>query len=157
MSDISFEQLVKITEESRLLKNQQLVEKIKKARIEAINHITQNCFEKMNESASKGFDKTFIYSTHWVSDRNSELDSNGNKRIFNDIVLIDILKKGYHDFIKDLNDFFNKDGDNKYSCGIYRKKKKTESDIEIWYIYVSWGKKPEKKKFIPGFKRNTNI
>ena len=152
MSDISFEQLIKTTEESRLLKNEQLVEKIKIARLEAINHITQNCFEKMKESASKGYDKAFIYDTHWVNDKEAEVDSNGNKRIFNGIVLIDMLKKGYTDFMKDLNDFFNKDDEKKYSCGIY-KMKKNKNDIEIWHIYVSWGKKKEKKNFIPGFKK----
>jgi len=50
MTDFSFDDLVKRTEESRILKKQQLVEKIKIARLEAINHITQNCFDKMNES-----------------------------------------------------------------------------------------------------------
>lgn len=145
---ITFEELTNLTSKVRDDKKGKYMEKFKIGREDAIKHITEGCYQKMQESAKKGFDKAFLYSFQWVEDKDSIVDKNGVKTIFEgNIRLLDLMTKGKDEFIKDLNYFFNKGNEDKYHCGFFKNNKDKE---EIWNIYVSWGavNKTENKKFI---------
>ena len=133
---ISFEELISITSKVREDKKNEYNEKIRIGREDAIKHITHNCYEKMTESARKGFDKAYLYSFQWTDNKNDICDKNGVKTLFEgNVRLLDLMTKGKTEFINDLNKFFNKDNENKYHCGFF---KDTDNGNQIWNIYVSW-------------------
>jgi len=143
---IDINELNKITEKAREEKRKNFIERIEKGRIDAIKHITEGCIEKMKDSAIKGFDRTNLYSFQWVQNRDDKVDSNGNKVMFEgNVRLLDLITKGKDEFLNDLNKFFNKDDDNKYHCGIF-KKKNMNTNLDTWYIFVSWSTKPYNEK-----------
>lgn len=144
MQQPTFEELTTATNKIREEKINKNIERFKIAREDAKNHITEGCYEKMMNSANKGFNKTDIYSFLWESDPKAIVDSKGNKIIFEgNVRLLDILIKGKDEFINDLNNFFNKDGETKYHCGFY-KKNTTIPNESIWNIYVSWAVRENK-------------
>jgi hypothetical protein len=119
------------------------IERIRIGREDAINHITQGCEGQMLESANKGLTKTYIYSFKWTEDPKDTHDVNGNKTVFEgNVRLLDLINKGIHDFLKDLNSYFNKESENKYYCGVNRFREK--DGTTSWNIYVSWGTKENK-------------
>lgn len=135
---ITFEELINITSKVRENNDVKKLEKIKSAREDAIKHITESCYEKMVESAKKGRDKANLYSFQWVDDKESTHDKNGVQTIFGEnIRLLDLITKDRIDFIKDLNSFFNKEGETKYKCGFF-KNINDKDKSETWIIYVSW-------------------
>ena len=139
---IDIDELNRITEKAREEKRKNFLERIEKGRMDAIKHITEGCIEKMTDSANKGFDRTNLYSFQWVQKRDDKVDSNGNKVIFEgNVRLLDLITKGKDEFLNDLNNFFNKDGNEKYHCGIF-KKRNMETSLDTWYIFVSWSNKP---------------
>ena len=139
---IDIDELNKITEKAREEKRKNFLERIEKGRTDAIKHITEGCIDKMKDSAIKGFDRTNLYSFQWVQERDDKVDANGNKVIFEgNVRLLDLITKGKEEFLNDLNIFFNKDGNDKYHCGIF-KKKNNETNLDTWYIFVSWSNKP---------------
>ena len=139
----SFEDLHNATIKAREEKKTSHLERINSGRADAIQYITNGCFEKMAESAKKGYDKTDIYSFKWTENPESSIDSNGNQIKFKgNVRLLDLMIKGKQEFIKELNEFFNKDGNAKYHCGYYRKKN-DENDSESWNIFVSWASPEE--------------
>ena len=148
MQEPSYDELKNITSQVREEKRQKHLERIKIGKDDAINHITQGCFDKMTNAANNGLDKTDIYSFTWVKDPNDLHDENGNKTIFEGRVrLLDLITKSGPDFIDSLNKFFNKDGETKYHCGFY-KKKDDNSGIYSWCIFVSWSpRKPSHESF----------
>lgn len=118
------------------LKKAEFYNKINTARKEAIEVITNNAITKMLRSVKNGFNRTILYKYQWSPDRDSVYDPVGNRIIFGDGVrLSDLIRKGGKQFFRDLDDFFNKNGDQKYFTGIYPKK---YDDVTIWNIYVSW-------------------
>lgn len=133
---ITFEELTSITTKVREDKNNKYFERVKNGRADAIKHITENCYEKMAESAKKGYDKAYLYSFQWTPDKNDICDKNGVKTLFEgNIRLLDLITKGKTEFINDLNKFFNKDNENKYHCGVFYQ---NNNGSKIWNIYVSW-------------------
>ena len=138
MQQPTYEELNKISSQVREEKKQKYIEKINIAKNDAINHITQGCFEKMTNAASNGFTKVDIYSFSWIEDPKEVFDKHGNKTIFEgNIRLLDLITKSNQDFIQTLNNFFNKDCEAKYYCGVY-KKKDNDDGIYTWHIFVSW-------------------
>jgi hypothetical protein len=141
---ITFEELTNITSKVREDKKNKYIERIKNGREDAIKHITQNCYEKMAESAKKGYDKAYLYSFQWTPEKDSIYDKNGVKTLFEgNIRLLDLLTKGKTEFINDLNKFFNRDNEKKYHCGFFKQK---DNENEIWNIYVSWSSNLEEKE-----------
>lgn len=139
----AFDEITKITEQVKKEKKTDFLKKIENGRIDAIKHITTNCKEKMLDSAKKGYDKTILYSFKWTDEKDASEDSDGNKTEFVDgVKLHDLIKKDTN-FIKELDSFFNKNGENKFHTGVFPKKDK--KNILTWNIYVSWGVKYEKK------------
>ena len=137
MQQPTYEELNKLSSQVREEKKQKYIEKINIAKNDAINHITEGCFEKMTNAASNGFNKVDIYSFTWIEDPKELFDKYGNKTIFEgNIRLLDLITKSNKDFIDSLNNFFNKDGQSKYYCGVY--KKKNNEDIYTWNVFVSW-------------------
>lgn len=138
MEQPTFEELINATNKTREDKASKNIERFKIAREDAIKHITEGCYDKMVNSANKGFNKTDIYSFQWVEDPKCTVDSKGNKIVFEgNVRLLDMLIKGREEFINDLNIFFNKDGKSKYHCGFYKKNIRTTNE-SMWNIYVSW-------------------
>lgn len=134
----SYDELNTVTSQAREEKKKLHFERIKLGREDAIKHITEGCFEKMKDSANKGFDKTDFYSFSWVENPEDKCDKNGNKTVFEgNVRLLDLITKGKHDFIKALNMFFNTEGESKYHCGFYKKRNQT-TNLDVWNIFVSW-------------------
>jgi len=134
----SFDELKNTTLQVREEKRQKHLERIKIGKDDAIKHITNGCFDKMKIAASNGLDKTDIYSFTWVKDPDNTHDENGNKTIFEGRVrLLDLITKSNRDFFNSLNIFFNKDGETKYYCGVY-KNTDNKTGINSWNIFVSW-------------------
>jgi hypothetical protein len=134
--EISFNELKNLTQQVKDEKKIKLMERVNLARKDAIQHITNGCYNKMKEAASNGQNSVDIYSFEWVNDKNSQYDSNNNKIIFEgDIRLLDLLKKNNKDFFRDLNAFFNKNDNEKFHCGFH---KENIGNVSKWYIYVSW-------------------
>jgi hypothetical protein len=152
-----FEELKGITEKKREENKILFQDKIKIATEDAIKHITQDSYEKMKSSALKGFDNTNIYTYKWVSENDSEFDSNGNKTLFEgNIRLTDLVNK--YNFINALDKHFNNDGNNNFHCSIFKLKdnkdnKDKDNNEVIWIINVSWGHKKD-KKYSPKLKSN---
>ena len=104
----------------------------------AIKHIINGHKEKMLESANKGETYTLLYTFGWVDDPSETHDSNGNKTLFEgNVRLRDLIlfNKG-RPFLKELNEQFNIDGENKYHC--YIRKLVEKDGTSSWNIYVSW-------------------
>lgn len=139
----SFEELKKLTCEKKEENKIKFSDRIKIGRDDAINHITQGCYDKMKLSASKGFDTTIIYSFSWVSDSEAKVDNNGNKTVFEgNIRLSDLINKDRINFIEALNKYFNNDGENKFHCYVKKNNFKGET---VWTINVSWGERMQKE------------
>lgn len=139
----SFEELKKLTCEKKEENKIKFSDRIKIGRDDAINHITQSCYDKMKLSASKGFDTTIIYSFSWVSDSEAKIDNNGNKTVFEgNIRLSDLINKDRENFIEALNKYFNNDGENKFHCYVKKNNFKEET---VWTINVSWGERMQKE------------
>jgi hypothetical protein len=135
----SFEELQKLTNEKKEEKKTKFFDRIKIGTDDAIKHITQDCYDKMKISASKGYDTTIIYTFSWVSDPDAIVDNNGNKTVFEgNIRLLDLVNKDRINFIEALNKYFNNDGEDKFHCYIKKNIFKGES---VWTINVSWGSK----------------
>jgi hypothetical protein len=118
------------------LKKAEFYNKINTARKHAIEVITNNAITKMLRSVKNGFNRTILYKYQWSPEPDAMYDPAGNRIIFGDgIRLSDLIRKGGKQFFRDLDDFFNKNGDQKYFTGIYPKK---YDDVTIWNIYVSW-------------------
>jgi len=141
LSVFSFEELQKLTHEIKEEKKIKFSDRIKIGRDDAINHITQGCYDKMKISASKGYDTAIIYSFSWVSDPEAKVDNNGNKTVFEgNVRLSDLINKDRENFIESLNKYFNNDGENNFHCYVKKNNFKGET---VWTINVSWGKKNE--------------
>lgn len=146
---LSFEELTKITSQVRDEKKHKNNERIKKGLDDAVNHITTGSYEKMTESASKGYDRTLLYTAEWTKDKDAIHDEKGNKKMFEgNVRLFDLIDKGHTEFKTALDNFFNKDGSSKYHC--FFKKKYNDGSFHSYNIFVSWGtpetgKKPFKK------------
>ena len=136
---LSFESLVSMTNEAKKTKNDSYAEKLNIAYEEAKNEIVKGSFEKMKNDASKGYDKSILYSFEWVEDSKAITDKKGNKTVFTgNIRLLDMLYKGRPEFMKLMNDHFNKGYDSpKFHCGFF-KRKNDETNLDNWYIFVSW-------------------
>jgi len=142
-SVFSFEELKKLTHEKKEENKIKFSDRIKIGRDDAINHITQGCYDKMKLSASKGFDTSIIYSFSWVNDPEAKVDNNGNKTVFEgNIRLSDLINKDRINFIEALNKYFNHDGEDKFHCYVKKNNFKGET---VWTINVSWGEKPQKE------------
>lgn len=138
MDKLTFEELNNITSKVREEKKLKNIERINLGRKDAIETIVKDYEKKMLDSSSKGFDKTILYSFEWVSDPKAVSDSKGVKTVFGENVrLLDLITKGRDEFIKELNNYFNKTDENNFHCGFYRKKREGEIP-DIWNIYVSW-------------------
>jgi hypothetical protein len=157
---IDSSRLKELTKQASEKKNDLFQVRIKKAIEDATSHITDGCYDKMEESASRGFDKTIIYQFEWAPDKKATHDSKGNKIIFGEnIHLFDLIKKETSSqFFASLNDFFNKDGSEEYTVTLSKKKRFFEGEVDTYRIFVSWGdnKYVPKKAFQPGFKREDN-
>ena len=146
---LSFEELTKITSQVRDEKKHKNNERIKKGLDDAVNHITTGSYEKMTESASKGYDRTLLYTAEWTKDKDAIHDEKGNKKMFEgNVRLFDLIDKGHVEFKTALDSFFNKDGSSRYHC--FFKKKYNDGSFNSYNIFVSWGtpetgKKPFKK------------
>jgi len=146
---LSFEELTKITSQVRDEKKHKNNERIKKGLDDAVNHITTGSYEKMTESASKGYDRTLLYTAEWTKDKDAVHDEKGNKKMFEgNVRLFDLIDKGHIEFKTALDNFFNKDGSSRYHC--FFKKKYNDGSFNSYNIFVSWGtpetgKKPFKK------------
>jgi len=146
---LSFEELTKITSQVRDEKKHKNNERIKKGLDDAVNHITTGSYEKMTESASKGYDRTLLYTAEWTKDKDAIHDEKGNKKMFEgNVRLFDLIDKGHIEFKTALDNFFNKDGSSRYHC--FFKKKYNDGSFNSYNIFVSWGtpetgKKPFKK------------
>jgi hypothetical protein len=146
---LSFEELTKITSQVRDEKKHKNNERIKKGLDDAVNHITTGSYEKMTESASKGYDRTLLYTAEWTKDKDAMHDEKGNKKMFEgNVRLFDLIDKGHVEFKTALDNFFNKDGSSRYHC--FFKKKYNDGSFNSYNIFVSWGtpetgKKPFKK------------
>lgn len=150
----SFEELTKITEQVRNEKKNNNLERIKKGLHDAVIHITTGAYEKMSESAFKGYDRTVLYSAEWTEEKDAIFDSKGNKKIFEgNVRLFDLIDKGQNEFKNELENFFNKDGEKKYHCII--KKRYNESGNQTCYIFISWGALDELQKI--NKKTNNNM
>lgn len=137
-NQISFEELTKITTQVRDEKKNKNVERIRKGLEDAVNHITTDAFKKMELSASKGYDRTLLYTAEWTKNKDALTDDKGTKKMFGDNVrLFDLIDKGHIEFKTELNNFFNKDGNSKYNC--FFKKKYNEGNFQAYNIFVSWG------------------
>lgn len=137
--EFSFDELKNITLQVKEDKKQKLMERVNLARNDAINHITQGCYEKMKASAEKGQNSADIYSFEWVTDKDIPFDSNDNKIIFDGgIRLLDLLKKDHKQFFDDLNKFFNKNENGRFHCGF---RKEAIENKNKWFIYVSWAER----------------
>lgn len=136
---LSFESLVSMTNEAKKNKNDSYAEKLNIAYEEAKNEIVKGSFEKMKNDASKGYDKSILYSFEWVEDSKATTDRNGNKTVFTgNIRLLDMLYKGRPEFIKLMNDHFNKGYDSpRFHCGFF-KRTNDETKLDSWFIFVSW-------------------
>jgi hypothetical protein len=138
MSESKFEELNRITSKAREDLNLKNIERFKLAREEAINHITIGYIDKMEIAAKRGYDQTDLYTAGRAENKSLDCDPLGNKVKFGDNVwLIDIITKGRKEFLSELNDFFNKDGNSEYHCGIYPKKD-IPSNTLTYHIFVSW-------------------
>jgi len=135
----SFETLVSKTIEAKKTKIDSYTEKLNNAYLEARNEIVKGCREKMERDASKGYDKSILYSFEWVDDPKATTDKNGNKTIFTgNIRLLDMLYKGRPEFMKLMNDYFNRGQETpKFHCGFFRKTD-DETNLVNWSIFVSW-------------------
>lgn len=146
---VSFEELTKITSQVRDEKKHKNNERIKKGLEDAVNHVTTRSYEKMAESASKGYDRTLLYTAEWTKDKDAMHDEKGNKKMFEgNVRLFDLIDKGHNEFKNALDNFFNKDGSSKYHC--FFKKKYNDGSFHSYNIFVSWstletGKKHFKK------------
>jgi hypothetical protein len=142
---LSFDELIKITSQVRDEKKNKNNERIRKGLIEAVNHITNGSYEKMTLSASKGYDRTLLYTATWTKDRDALYDNDGNKKMFGENVrLFDLIDKGHNEFKTELENFFNKDSNSKYNC-FFKKKYNYDGSFRCYSIFVSWGT-PETKK-----------
>lgn len=139
MDKLTIEQLISNTNKVKEENRKKEMERINIGRKEAIETIVKDCENKMLESSLEGFDKAILYSFEWVSDPKATTDSKGVKTVFGENVrLLDLIKKSKDEFIKDLNSFFNKDGETKFHCGFFRKMRENDNMPDIWNIYVSW-------------------
>jgi hypothetical protein len=149
---LSCDELNKLSSIIKEEKKNNFIKRIENGRKYAINHITQNCYDKMKEAAINGKDNVDIYSVRWEKDEMCEIDSDGNKRLFGTtdakVKLLDLIKKDEY-FLIELNKFFNKKETDHFYCGI--RKENIEGNNK-WIIYVSWS---DKNKFKPLKKYNT--
>jgi hypothetical protein len=136
---LSFESLVSMTNEAKKSKNDSYAEKLNIAYEEAKNEIVKGSFEKMKNDASKGYDKSILYSFGWVEDPKAIIDENGNRIVFRgNIRILDMLYKGRPEFMKLLNEHFNKGYDSpRFHCGFF-KRTNDETKLDNWFIFVSW-------------------
>ncbi len=151
---LTFDDLIKITSQVRDEKKNKNTERIRKGLEDAVNHITTGSFEKMALSASKGYDRTLLYSAEWTIDRDALHDAKGNKKMFGENVrLFDLIDRGHNEFKTELENFFNKDGNSKYNC--FFKKKYNDGKLDSYNIFVSWSTLENKKT--PFKKQNNNL
>jgi hypothetical protein len=130
------EQSHKKFDDKIFVEKREFFNKINLARKEAIKVITKNAITKMVRSVKNGFNRTILYKYQWSPEPDAIYDPSGNRIIFGDgIRLSDLIRKGGKQFFRDLDDFFNKNGEKKYLTGVYPKK---YDDVTIWNIYVSW-------------------
>ncbi len=138
-TSFNFEELISLTVESKENKNKLFNERLMKARSDAILHITENAYQKMKESATKGYSSSTLYSFSWVKDPNAKVDNNGVKTVFDgDIRLLDLITKDAENFFNELNYHFNRDNENKFHCGFNK-------NGNTWNIFVSWNPNPIKE------------
>jgi hypothetical protein len=136
-----------LSKEERDERKKKFFDRINLAYEEAVNHIVEGSSSKILEAESNGKDQAILYSFRWVENPDDEHDQLGNKTVFTGKVrLLDMLTKGKRQFMKLLNDYFNKDQpEQKYHCGVF-KKRDFETNKDTWYIFVSWSKR---EPFVP--------
>lgn len=130
-----------LSKEEREDRKKKFFERINLAYEEAVSHIIEGSSSKILDSESNNKDQAILYSFRWVENPDDEHDQLGNKTVFTGKVrLLDMLTKGKRQFMKLLNDYFNKDLEEpKYHCGVF-KKRDFETNKDTWHIFVSWSK-----------------
>ncbi len=119
---------------------------------EAVNCIFDGVDEKIKKAEEDGKDQVIVYTFRFAKDPKSVEDEDGKKVVFGDRVrLMDILTKGYKKFVWMVMTRLNKEGENKYRVGYFKKSRDGSVDNEQmmdWNIFVSWRsfeKKGDKK------------
>jgi hypothetical protein len=149
MQETQFEEQQKtfLSKEEREERKKKFFDRINLAYEEAVSHIVEGSSSKILEAESTDKDQAILYSFRWVENPDDEHDQLGNKTVFTGKVrLLDMLTKGKRQFMKLINDYFNKDQpEPKYHCGVF-KKRDFETNKDTWHIFVSWSKR---EPFVP--------
>ena len=144
MQETQFEEQQKtfLSKEEREERKKKFFDRINLAYEEAVSHIVEGSSSKILEAESTDKDQAILYSFRWVENPDDEHDQLGNKTVFTGKVrLLDMLTKGKRQFMKLINDYFNKDQpEPKYHCGVF-KKRDFETNKDTWHIFVSWSKR----------------
>lgn len=127
--------MVPLTEEEKKARN----ERFDKAYDEAVNVIFAGVEEKVKVAEGDGKDQLIVYTFQFAKDKNAKVDENGVCVVFGEKVrLMDILVKGFYKFVSKAGAILNKDAENKYRVGYFKK------PDGVWNIFVSWRSQEEK-------------
>ncbi len=135
------------TAEEKAAYRQKKFDRYNAAYEEAANEISKGGEEKIKKAIEENKSQAILYTFYFMQDRNATQDTKGVKISFGDnIRMYDILTKGKGHFLKVLNAKFNKESENKYHCGFFRRVNPDGNGFNEWNIYVSWKNREFKAK-----------
>ncbi len=106
---------------------------------EAATEIAKGGEEKIKKAEEENKSQAILYTFYFMQDRNATKDTKGVKISFGDNVrMYDILTKGKGLFLSSLSKKFNKENEEKYRCGFFRRVNPDGNGFNEWNVYVSW-------------------
>jgi hypothetical protein len=135
------------TAEEKAAYRQKKFDRYNTAYEEAANVISKGGEDKIKKATEENKSQAILYTFYFMQDRNATQDTKGVKISFGDnIRMYDILTKGKGHFLRVLNTKFNKESENKYHCGFFRRVNPDGNGFNEWNIYVSWKNREFKAK-----------